>query len=323
MNKLERRILWGVILGVIIYAAIGLLTDARSLAAELLDFPLRTFAGALGLTLVNYALRFLKWHYYLRRLGHRVEWLHSLNVFLAGLVMSVTPGKVGEVLKSLLLRDSRGIPAAQTAPIVIAERLTDLLGLFVIAGVGIISFDFGRPVFVASLIVVAASILFLQQPRLVTGLLDLWQRFPVVGSMRPKLDEAYASMRRLLTLPVLAWTTLLSVLAWSMEALAFYWILVTLGASETTLYLAFFIYAITTILGAVSFLPGGLGVTEGSMIGVLLLSGVFAAQSTAAAATYLIRFATLWFGVLVGFVALIVFRSTHVQSVNSPEPEVE
>ncbi len=325
MNKLERRILWGMIFGIVTYAAIGLLTDARALAAELLHFPFTTFLGALGLTLVNYALRFGKWHYYLNKLGFKIAPLHSLNVFLAGLAMSVTPGKVGEVLKSLLLRESHQIPAAQTAPIVIAERLTDLLGLFVIAAFGVASFEFGRPVFVVSVGVVCVAILVLQQPRLVHKILDLVERLPVLGPMRTKFDEAYTSMQKLLTLPVLAWTTLLSVLAWSMEALAFYWILTTLGATDMTLYLAFFIYAITTILGAVSFLPGGLGVTEGSMIGVLLLLGSFTARSTAAAATYLIRFATLWFGVILGFIALLIFRFRlrNLQTINSDSADVE
>lgn len=322
MNKLETRIVWGVILGIVVYAAIGLLTDARDLAARLLEFPLSVFAAALGLTLVNYGLRFAKWHYYLGRLGVEVRWTSSLNVFLAGLVMSVTPGKVGEVLKSFLLRQSHGVAAARTAPVVVAERLTDLLGLFVIAGIGIVTFDFGRPVFVASLVVVATAIAFLQQPTLVHALLARSDGLPVVGKLRPKLEEAYDSMQRLLSLPVLTVTTVLSVLAWSMEALAFYWILHALGASEATLFVAFFIYSITTILGAVSFLPGGLGVTEGSMIGALLLMGVVASETTAAAATYLIRFATLWFGVLLGLGALIVFRATHRPHGASSECEI-
>ena len=111
---MEKRILWGVILGVVVYAILGLVTDAREVASVLLDFPYLVFLGALGLTVVNYSVRFAKWHYYLRLLGLQVAWPLSLNVFLAGLVMSVTPGKLGEVLKSLLLREAQQIPAAAT-----------------------------------------------------------------------------------------------------------------------------------------------------------------------------------------------------------------
>jgi glycosyltransferase 2 family protein len=321
MNKLERRIIAGTVLGVIVYGAIGFFADARQLAEDLTTFPLWVFAGALGLTLINYGLRFLKWQYYLHRLGLSVPAWMSLNIFLAGLVMSITPGKVGEVLKSVLLRQARGIPIARTAPVVFAERLTDLLGLFVIAAMGVITFGFGQVVFAISLVVVLATILFLQQPALVEHFLNLWQRLPVIGKLRPKLEEAYGAVGPLLTLQALVATTMLSVVAWSMEALAFYSILVALEATEPTVYVAFFIYSMATILGAVSFLPGGLGLTEGSMMALLLKMGLFTQAATAAAATYLIRFATLWFGVLLGLVAWLLFRRHGWPSEQSPRAD--
>lgn len=310
-SKLQRRLLWGVLLGAVVYAAMALVADARALLAELGAFPAAVFAGALGLTLVNYGLRFVKWHAYLRKLGYgRVGVGESLNVFVAGLVMSVTPGKAGEVLKSVLLKERHGLPVARTAPIVFAERLTDLLGLFILAAVGIGIFDYGRIAFAISLVAVLALIVVLQLPPVIARLLDLWERLPVVGQARPKLEEAYASTRTLLDWRLMSWTTLLSAVAWGMEAVAFWWILGTLGASQAaTVTLSTFVYAMTTILGAVSFLPGGLGVTEGSMMGALMLFEVFTRESAAAAATYLIRFATLWFGVVVGFFALVWLRT--------------
>jgi uncharacterized protein (TIRG00374 family) len=312
---LEKRIVWGVVLGALIYAGIALFSDARDLIELLVQFPVRVIALALGLSLVNYALRFVKWHAYLRKLGFRIPVTSSLNIFLAGMVMSVTPGKVGEVLKSLLLKERHGLPVATTAPVVFAERITDLLGLFVIAGVGIMTFDYGRLAFAISLAMVLALIVVLNRPALVAKLLDWSERLPLVGGLRAKFEEAYRSTRALLDWRLLSWTTLISVIGWSMEALAFWLILDALGAQHATLELAAFVFSMTTILGAVSFLPGGLGVTEGSMIGVLLVLGVFAAESSAAAATYLIRFTTLWFGVLVGFVALMWFRT------RAPEPD--
>lgn len=308
-RHVDKRILWGVIFGVVIYAVIGLAADAQEMADALLSFPVWVFLGALGLTVINYGVRFLKWHYYLHCVDIReVPVGMSLNVFLAGLVMSVTPGKIGEVLKSLLLREAKGIPAARTAPIVIAERLTDLLGLFLIASAGVAIFDYGRWAFAVSVGIVVAAVVVLNQPALIAWGLKQWAKLPVVGALHVKLEEAYASMRQLVGWRALGVGTLMSVVSWSMEGVAFWWILDALGGLDATLFKALFIFSMTTILGAVSFLPGGLGVTEGTMIGGLMLLGVFEARFLAAAATYLIRFATLWFGVVVGFVALIIFR---------------
>lgn len=312
LEKLTRRVVAGLVLGVVVYAAIALLTDARAVLDHLRRFPVGVFAGALALTLVNYGLRFLKWHLYLRKLDISVPLGESLTVFVAGMVMAVTPGKVGEVLKSFLLRDSRGIAAARTAPIVLAERMTDLLGMVLIAAVGVVAFDYGRTVLAVTLVLLVVGTVILNQRELVLSWLRALEGVPVVGGFRTKIEEAYRSMHELVDWPIFGGTTLISAVAWSMEGVALYFILQALGGTDVTVYTSFFVYSITTIAGAVSFLPGGLGVTEGGMI--VLLADVFQmfeTRSPATFATYVIRFATLWFGVLLGLVALIRHRLVY------------
>ena len=66
------------------------------------------------------------------------------------------------------------------------------------------------------------------------------------------------------------------------------------------------IYAVSTLVGAATTLPGGLIGTEGSMLALLQQSGMV--KSAASASTVLVRFITLWFAVAIGVVALIVLR---------------
>ncbi len=307
MGKLQRQIIWAIVFAVLVYAGLTIWSGTDGLWSALGRSSVTVFAAALGLSCVNYAVRWAKWHLYLRALEMEVPVVESIVVFVAGFVMSITPGKVGEVLKSALLKESRGIPVARSAPIVVAERLTDLFGLIVIAAFGIAFFDFGRLALGAVLVGLVAGVLLVQQPAWVARLLDVVERLPLGDRIRPRLDEAYDSTRALLAMRVLVPTIVMSAVGWGMEAFAFYWIVSDLGG-EATILLVAFLFATTTILGAVSFLPGGLGVTEGSMIGALMLFGVFAVKGDAAAATYLIRGATLWFGVLLGVIALSVFR---------------
>ena len=86
--------------------------------------------AVLGLSSLNYLLRFWKWELCLGWLDVRGEGPddapnltlgRSLVIYLAGLSMSVTPGKVGEVLRSGLLKASDGVSFARTAPIVVAD----------------------------------------------------------------------------------------------------------------------------------------------------------------------------------------------------------
>jgi uncharacterized protein (TIRG00374 family) len=80
-------------------------------------------------------------------------------------------------------------------------------------------------------------------------------------------------------------------------------VLVGLGvpAGVDTFAIAVFVLSFSTVVGAVSTLPGGLGAAEASIAGMLSLLLSLSA-STAAAATLLIRFATLWFGVTLGLI---------------------
>lgn len=306
-----RRVIYGVVLGMLIYAGFALAADAGELLRHLDQVPILVIIGACGLSSINYGLRFLKWHAYLHLLGIKIGPAHSLLVFLAGLIMAISPGKVGEVIKSVLLKRSRDISIARTAPIVVAERLTDLLGLFIIAGFGIIAFQYGVVAFGLTLLGIISLLVLLQSPSLIKALLDVVEKLPVVGRYRSDFDRAYDSTKTLLKWRPLTAATVLSALAWSMEALAFAWILHHLGVSAPLLFEAFFVFSTSTLLGALSFLPGGLGVTEGSMAGLLVWLDLFSDISPALAATYLIRFTTLWFGVIVGILAFLLYERSQ------------
>src|SRR5687767_4028377 len=108
-------------------------------------------------TLFNYVLRFYKWDVYLRLIGATgVPKRDSLLIFLSGMAMAMTPGKVGELLKSYLLKQVRGTPIAASAPIVMAERLTDGVAMLVLASVGLVMFNYGTAILVGIALFVVA-----------------------------------------------------------------------------------------------------------------------------------------------------------------------
>ena len=130
MNGVARRVLWVTLLAVVLYGVFVVYTGMSQIGSSLQRFRWSALALALALASFNYFLRFLKWQYYLTRLEIRgVPWLDSLLVFLTGFVLTITPGKLGEVFKSVVLAKTHGVAVARTAPIVIADRLTDVIGI--------------------------------------------------------------------------------------------------------------------------------------------------------------------------------------------------
>ncbi len=304
MKNILKKLIISLFLAVVVYSGVSFFADIDKLWKTLATFEAKIFLWACLLTCGNYFFRFLKWHFYLTHLDISVAWPRSLGVFLSGLVMSVTPGKIGEVLKAYLLKCSDGVPMTKTTSVVVAERVTDLIGVLFLALVGVASFTSARVVVAVGGAAVLVSLVVVSSERLCLGMLSLIARLPRMGSVSEKMKGFYRNMKSLVKPWPLFVGCLLSVFGWSLEALAFFFLLRGFPGLQAELFTAFMVYSVSTAAGALSFLPGGLGVTEGGMIALILETVKGATRTIAVAATILIRLATLWFGVAVGLLMM-------------------
>jgi uncharacterized protein (TIRG00374 family) len=244
----------------------------------------------------------------------------SALVFLSGFSLTVTPGKLGEAVKAFLLRESRAIPAARTAPIVVAERFTDLIGLLLLACLGVFAFDVDRRFLVAGASLMIIGLVAVTVTPVAHAALRIAASIPGLRALAPKLDEFYRTTAELLRPAALVPAVALSVLSWYFECVAFWVIVHGFDGAVVGMRAATFIYAAMTIAGALSFLPGGLGVTEAGMLGLLTTLATGADRGVATAATFVTRVCTLWFAVAIGLLALTVFvRKTRVAVALAPQ----
>jgi uncharacterized protein (TIRG00374 family) len=313
VKSLVGKVAFGVAAGVAVYIGFTIWADAGRVGAALAAFRWRWAAVACLLAAGNYLVRFGRWQYYLRVLGLEVAPRDSLLVFLAGFSLTVTPGKLGEAVKAFLLRASHGFPATRTAPIVIAERVTDLLALLLLALVGVFDFDVDRRFLVAGAVVVLGGVLVVSIEPLAELALAVAARLPGLRRAAPKLREMHASTAALLHPRPLVLATAISTASWFLECLAFWVVVRGFPGAGLDLRAGTFIYASMTVAGALSFLPGGLGVTEAGMLALLVRFGTGLDRGQAAAATFVSRAATLWFAVALGLPALVLYaRRKHV-----------
>jgi uncharacterized membrane protein YbhN (UPF0104 family) len=307
------RLVAGLVVAILVASALALFADARDLTLALRRFDWRLAVPALALTLWNYGLRFLKWQLYLRRLG--VVGLPPATsglVFLSAFSMSVTPGKVGELIKATHLRRLTGTPLTTSTAIIAAERLTDGIAMIVLAAIGAVQFAYARAFLAAAAVLALLAAVALRSPARLRSVLERVPPLPLVGRPADHADAFFAASGSLLAPRPMLWASALGVVAWFGECVALYLILVGLGlpASWHLLLVAVFTLAVSSLAGAVSMLPGGLGVAEASVAAMLLLlvEDDRMTRPVAAAATLLIRFGTLWFAVLLGVLALVALR---------------
>ncbi len=306
LEHLGRRLLVPAALGLVVLVGLALVADVRELGRELRRFDPWLLAPVLALSLVNYGLRFARWEIYLKALGVRLPRGESLGVFLVGFALSVTPGKAGELGKAWLARELGGGAARRTVAAVLAERVTDLLGVLALVA-GTAAAATGRAwIAAAALALGVLLVALLTWGRAARGLIGFARRLPGVRGPVGVLGEVYERLRELLRASRLIPAVVLAALAWGAEGLGF-WLVVRSYAPAAPVATAIFSYAASTLAGAASMLPGGLVASEGALTALLGLQGLTTAA--AASATLVIRAATLWFAVALGLLALPwVFR---------------
>lgn len=319
-----RKLILFVIFSVVVFAAVGLYgqLDEVMNALASIDWWI-VLPTMMALSFFNYIIRYVKWQYYLNRIDVHLSHTDSFSVFLAGFTLTTTPGKIGEAIKGFFIRDIDGTPVAKTVPVVVSERVTDLLALVILAMIGFgIGINTGDQLLTVLLLggVVLVGAIVLSQKTFYQKILTRFTSFGPLKRFHDSVDDIEHTMTRTLGPKPLVVSTSVSIPGWFMECLEL-WLLLSLltvaelpsltPASLILLLQSTFVHSTASIIGAISFLPGGVGTYEITSVALItLLLGLPA--SLASAATILIRVVTLWFSVIVGFIALgVVTRRTR------------
>lgn len=292
-----RAVILSVVLSALAYLGFSLWGGWREVGAALAKVGVLGALIALLMSLLNYGLRFVRWQMYLSAMEHPVPWAASVRIYLAGFALTTTPGKAGEALRGVLLKPW-GVPYAKSFAAFFSERLSDLLAVVLLALVGSLLYPQARPMIVAGVLLVLMAYGLLSQRVLIERLaIRLPQQGGRLVGLARHLLHVLLEAQRCHRPSLLMGASLLSLIAWGAEAVAFYWILKWMGA-DIPIAFAVFVYALSMLAGALSFMPGGLGGAEAVMVALLVWKGMPSAD--AVAATLLIRLATLWFAVGIG-----------------------
>lgn len=305
MKNYRRTIIYSIIASVVLYLAFSIYADIDKVIDALSKFSIFLVPVILGLVFANYIFRFFKWQYYLGLIDVKISAGESFLIFLSGFMLSVTPGKMGEVLKSFLLKERVGVSVSKTAPVIFAERVTDMTALIIIALAGALSFNYGREFAIGALVVFSVLITIISNRGLALPLVHILGRVGFLKRFLPHFVELYESAYTLLKPKPMILMTLFSLISWFFECYAYYLILNELSV-DVSLFRASFYYSFATVAGALSFLPGGLGATDALF--TLFIQSLNKPEAIAVSSTILIRVATLWFAVIVGLGAFSFYQ---------------
>ena len=310
MQKKKRQLLiFSSLIAIAFYAVSIALSDHEKIADQLKSFTFLQLSVIFGLSLFNYILRFIRWHEYLKILGHRIPIMADLMCYFAGFAFTTTPGKVGEAIRSVYLKQL-DVGYKHSLATLVTERVLDIFAMLILAGLLIYLFEDFSWGFYLIVFLVAGLLLLLATDSVmvnirawITRRLQLSEK-TFIGHFLELVHHSLDLMKRRFLLGALV----MGIIAWGAEGIAFFYILELLGA-DISLSIAIGIYAASMIAGAISFIPGGLGSAEAAMGGLLVLAGV--ALPVAITATLVCRVATLWFAVVIGIVFMLLVERKY------------
>ena len=257
---------------------------------------------ALCLSSVNILLRFARWQYFLSVLGFHVPLKNSFRIYLAGFSLTTTPGKTGEILRSVFLKDYH-VPFRKCVGAFLSERISDLLSVSLLAGIGVSVYKDVRVVLFSVLVVIFIIFMLIRNDSSLFWLSKNIKRllFKRYAGGVEFIIESLVSFKSCFTGKVILTGVSFGVLAWGTESIALMYILHLLGYDIGLLTTAF-IYGFSLVVGGITLMPGGLGGVEITMMELLVINAV--PSSVAVAATLVIRLTSLWFSVFIGIIAL-------------------
>lgn len=296
--------IWLILLfAVVVYLIMGTYANFGKLIQSLASFRLEYVGFLILFTTIGYFIRYFKWSLFLRKVGVHLTLREDLFVFFSGLSMIITPGKIGELWKSWLIRDISGDEVSKTIPAVIMDRVTDVVSLIFLSLIGIFSYRQGMYLIGFLVIIIVMFYLAIRSERISGWILSKMEH----RMMKYHLDLTvmHDSLKKTMEPRIFLSLTLLNSLAWFCECLGLYF--VVLGFGETlSVPASTFIFSFASLAGGVSMIPGGIGLAEVTITGLLQMYGIPATLAIGIA--LIVRFGSFWYGAVLGTLVYVLFH---------------
>ena len=300
--KIINKIIIVIIAVVGLYATFLIASDINTISDKISSFKIEFLPLIILLVTSGWFVLFARWHLLLINSKIYIPKKDSLVICLSGMALSIIPGRVGELIKSQILKTKFGIPRSKTAPIIILEQLYTLIGLIIVSFFGIWLFELGAYVigfFTAALIF---SLIVISSKKNFDKLIGVFKKIKIASKFIEPLSSSHDIIKKSMSGPIVFYATTLTVIFWLLEAISVYFVLLSFGIDNLEFLMIIPTYATSLMLGVLSFLPMGLGVVEGSLTSFFSLQGI--EVSLALTLVIVIRLFTRWYSVAIGFLAL-------------------
>ena len=300
--KLDNRIIPILVAAIGIYAIFLFISDYNVITEKISNFKINYLPLILLLVSASWVPLIIKWHFLLKNSEINIPLTKSIAVFFSGAAFDITPGQIGALIKSQLLKTSSNISRTKTVPIVIVEKIYDLIGAILASVIGIIILGMEFYLIIIAISSLIVIFFFMYYKPASELFFDRITKLKFFSKYVENISEFNEVIKKSTNAKVATICILLALTYWFMVSAAAYYTLIAFDVNILDYLKVLAIYTTSSLLGAISFIPGGIGITEGTIAGLFTLNGIDV--STALILSVMIRVLTLWYTVGVGFIAL-------------------
>ena len=300
--KLDNRLILILIAVVAIYAIFLFISDYNIISEKISNFKINYLPLILLLVSASLVPLIIKWHFLLKNCEIDIPLTKSIAVFLSGLAFEITPGQIGVLMKSQILKTSFNISHTKTVPIVMVEKVYDLIGAILASIIGIIILGMDLYLIIIAILVLTIVFFIIYYRPASKLFLKRITKTKFFSKYVENISEFDKIVQKSTSVKIATICILLAVTYWFIISTAVYYTLIAFDVNTLDYLKVLAIYATSALLGAVSLIPGGVGIAEGTIAGLLTLEGIDI--SIALVLSVVIRIFTFWFVAAVGFISL-------------------
>ena len=298
--KFYRNFLLVVVSMIVLYIVFLIVSDFNVIHEKIFDFKTDYLPIILLLAPLSWVIVFFRWHFLLKNSNIIIPKKENFKIYMAGFAMSVTPGKVGELIKSQFLKSKYGVSRKNTLPIIISEYFYHMVGVLVVSIIGVYYFEFSLYIIILTSALIITTLTIISSETFFKKFVNLISKRNFLKKYVSPISDSHIIFKKSTRGKIFIISSGLSIAFWLTEVLIVYFVFLSFNILNFEFFKIAAIYTTSLILGMLSFLPMGVGVVEGSLAGFLNYEGIDI--SIALTLVILIRIFTRWYGVIVGLI---------------------
>jgi uncharacterized protein (TIRG00374 family) len=305
-GKLQTRLVIGIIVVVLVYVIFTILSDVEQIYSIFSEMDYSFLIFIVFLFSFSLILRSFIQKCILQQLGIKITFRQSLLLYSAGLSMLITPLGIGQTIKSNFLYKQYGVPYARSIPLVLAERLYDFISIIIFLWVTLIFVyrDESLIVLIFSTILLFSILLSVKNNSCNSFFKKIFIKSSFLSRKISSFDELVNSISKITNIYKILKIIPLVFVAVFIESVIIYLGFLSFHI-DSNYFNSFQLFYSSLLLGIFSFLPGGVGITEGSFITLIMNDGI--SMSVGSSLIIFLRSVTIWSFSIIGFIFTFYF----------------